>query len=99
MGMPMPGPGIMGMPPGASAEASTAAAGEVAAPASPCRIVMPGVHAGAVVEVELHVAPTLPPVEAQLDPLQHKLALGAELCGVQVRPGAQPPVESQRHPW
>ena len=42
--------------------------------------------------------PMGPPVGVQFDPLQHRGGLGAG-CGVQVNPGAQPPVESQRQPW
>jgi hypothetical protein len=60
-------------------------------------MVMPGVHAAAVA-TEPQVAP-MPPVavEAQLEPLQHRLGSG-EAWGVQLKPEAHPPVVSQRHP-
>src|SRR3954463_6244827 len=60
-------------------------------------IVMPGVHDGAPVGA-LQVAPTVPPVDVQSDPLQQRFGSG-DACGVHVRSGAQPPVESQRQPW
>src|SRR5262245_2849928 len=60
-------------------------------------IVIPGVHDGAPVTM-LHVPPTVPPVGEQSDPLQQTSGSGG-VCGVQVSPGAQPPVESQRQPW
>jgi hypothetical protein len=59
--------------------------------------VMPGVHEGAP-ETALQLLPILPPVDLQLEPLQQRLGLG-EVWGVHVRPGAQLPLESQRHPW
>src|SRR5690349_13393264 len=60
--------------------------------------VMPGVHDGAP-ETALHVFPMLPPeLEEQFDPLQQTFGRGA-VWGVHVRPGAQPPLESQRQPW
>src|SRR5450432_582412 len=59
-------------------------------------IVMPGVHDGAP-EGALQLFPMVPLVEAQSDPLQQRLGLGA-VCGAHVRPGAQPPLESQRQP-
>jgi hypothetical protein len=46
----------------------------------------------------LHVAPTVPPEDEQSEPLQQSGGRG-DACGVHVRPGAQPPVESQRQPW
>src|ERR1051326_8805561 len=60
-------------------------------------IVIPGVHDGAPVTM-LHVAPTVPPVGVQSDPLQQRLGRG-DGCGVHIRPGSQPPVEAQRQPW
>jgi hypothetical protein len=60
-------------------------------------IVMPGVHDGAP-EGALQVFPTVPPVGVQSEPLQQRLGRG-DVWGVHVRPGAQPPVESQRQPW
>src|SRR5215471_12143470 len=60
-------------------------------------IVIPGVHDGAPVTM-LHVAPTEPPVDEQSVPLQQSGGRG-DICGVHVRPGSQPPVESQRQPW
>ena len=60
-------------------------------------IVMPGVHDGAPV-VALQVAPTVPLVDVQSDPVQQRFGTG-DGCGVHVRLGAQPPVESQRQPW
>jgi hypothetical protein len=59
--------------------------------------VMPGVHDGAP-ETALQLFPMLPPMDAQFVPLQQRLGRGI-VWGVQVRLGAQPPVESQRHPW
>src|SRR5579859_207535 len=59
--------------------------------------VMPGVHDGAP-ETALQPLPMVPPADAQFDPLQQRLGWG-EGCVVHVRPGAQPPVESQRQPW
>src|SRR6476469_5567728 len=58
---------------------------------------MPGVHDGAPVGA-LQVAPTVPPVDEQSEPLQQRGGTG-DGCGVHVRSGAQPPVESQRQPW
>src|SRR6266853_3122380 len=60
-------------------------------------IVMPGVHDGAPVTA-LQVAPTVPPTDVQSDPLQQRFGRG-EVCGVHVKPGAQPPSVSQRQPW
>src|SRR5437868_13875290 len=60
-------------------------------------IVIPGVHDGAPVTM-LHVAPTVPPEDEQSAPLQQRFGRG-DICGVHVRGGAQPPVESQRQPW
>src|ERR1700688_654028 len=59
--------------------------------------VMPGVHDGAP-ETALQLFPMLPPEDAQFDPLQQTLGSGGG-WGVQVRPGAQLPLESQRQPW
>src|SRR5690348_17061338 len=59
-------------------------------------IVMPGVHDGALDAPQLF--PMVPLVDAQSDPLQQRLGAGA-VCGVHVRPGAHPPVESQRQPF
>jgi hypothetical protein len=59
-------------------------------------IVIPGVHVAAPVGV-LQVAPMLPPEPPQFAPLQQ--TLGPCDWGVHARPGAQPPVESQRQPW
>jgi hypothetical protein len=42
--------------------------------------------------------PMGPPVGVQFPPLQHKAGLGA-VCGVHTKPGAHPPVVSQRQPW
>src|SRR5215470_6910309 len=60
-------------------------------------IVMPGVHDGAP-EGAPQLLPTGPPEDAQFDPLQQRFGRGGG-WGVHVRPGAQPPVESQRQPW
>src|ERR1041385_7299106 len=60
-------------------------------------IVIPGVHDGAP-EGALQLFPTGPPEDAQFDPLQQRFGRGGG-WGVHVRPGAQPPVESQRQPW
>src|SRR5262245_62408955 len=60
-------------------------------------IVMPGVHDGAPVGA-LQVAPTVPPVDVQSDPLQQRSGRG-DGCGVHIRPGAHIPTESQRQPW
>src|ERR1051325_9830596 len=60
-------------------------------------IVMPGVHKGAP-EGAPQILPTGPPEDAQFDPLQQRFGRGGG-WGVHVRPGAQPPVESQRQPW
>src|SRR5512140_2080826 len=59
--------------------------------------VMPGVHDGAPVGAP-HVPPTVPPEDEQSGPLQQRFGLG-DIWGVHVRPGSQPPVESQRQPW
>jgi hypothetical protein len=45
-----------------------------------------------------HVDPMLPPVSAQLVPMQQRFGRG-RVCGEHVKPGAHDPVESQRHPW
>jgi hypothetical protein len=58
---------------------------------------MPGGHDAPPVTL-LQLAPIVPPEPVQLDPLQQRLGCGA-VWGVHVRLGAQPPVESQRHPW
>jgi hypothetical protein len=58
---------------------------------------MPGVHEAAPLTAP-QLAPMLPPEDAQFDPLQQRLGRGA-VCGVHVRPGAQPPAVSQRQPW
>ena len=55
---------------------------------------MPGVHDGAP-ETVLQVAPTVPPVGAQFDPVQQRFGRG-EGWGVHVMPGAQPPVVRDR---
>src|SRR5262245_47820259 len=60
-------------------------------------IVMPGVHDGAP-EGAPQLLPTGPPADAQFDPLQQRFGRGGG-WGVHVRPGAQPPMESQRQPW
>src|SRR5436190_8246269 len=60
-------------------------------------MVTPGVHDGAPVGT-LQLAPTVPPTLVQSLPLQHRFGRGF-VCGVHVRLGAQPPVESQRQPW
>ena len=60
------------------------------------KIVTPGVHVAAP-EVEPQLFPIVALVEEQSDPLQQRLGAGA-VCGTHVRPGAQPPVESQRQP-
>src|SRR5678810_315253 len=59
-------------------------------------IVMPGVHDGAP-EGALQVSPTEPPADVQSDPSQQRSGRG-DVWGVHVRPGSQPPVESQRQP-
>ena len=59
-------------------------------------IVTPGVHDGAP-ETGLQLAPMVPLEEEQSDPLQQRFGRGG-VWGVHVRLGAQPPVESQRHP-
>jgi hypothetical protein len=87
-GMPMPG---IGPVPGSSSGAA------VVAPASPVRTVMPGVQAAAAATGP-QVAPMPPPVvRAQLEPLQQRLGSG-EAWAVHARPGAHPPVLSQRQP-
>src|SRR3989442_161759 len=60
-------------------------------------IVMPGGHDGAP-EGAPQFLPTVPPEDAQFDPLQQRFGRGWG-WGVHVRLGAQPPVESQRQPW
>lgn len=59
---------------------------------------IPGLQAAASAgAAALQLDPTAPPVAVQSVPLQHRLGPD-EGCGVHVRPGAQPPAESQRHP-
>jgi hypothetical protein len=60
-------------------------------------MVMPGVH-DAAPDVALQIAPMweVPAPGVQFEPLQQRFADAP--CGVQVRPGAQPPVVSQRQP-
>jgi hypothetical protein len=58
-------------------------------------MVIPGVQAAPPVTT-LQVDPMLVVEPAQFEPAQQ--TLGCEACGVHVRPGAQPPVESQRQP-
>ena len=55
--------------------------------------VMPGVHDGAP-ETIPQLFPMLPPTDVQSVPLQQRLGCGGG-CGVHVRGGAQPPLESQ----
>ena len=70
---------------------------QLSLPAVAAGTVIPGVHDGAP-ETALQVFPIVPPAEVQFVPLQQRLGCGW-VCGVHVRPGAQPPPESQRHPW
>src|SRR5438874_1992305 len=70
---------------------------QLSLPLAAAGIVIPGVHDGAPVTM-LHVAPTVPPVFVQSEPLQQRFGRG-DGCGVHIRPGSQPPVESQRQPW